>query len=51
MHNQIRILVIDDEKVIRDGCTRILSKDGYLLFLQRMARLDLPSSIKHRNLM
>ena len=31
MHNQIKILVIDDEKVIRDGCTRILSKDGYLV--------------------
>jgi glycine cleavage system H protein len=31
MHNQIKILVIDDEKVIRDGCTRILSKDGYFV--------------------
>ena len=28
MLNQTRILVIDDEKFIRDGCARILSKDG-----------------------
>lgn len=29
MPRQIKILVVDDEKVIRDGCTRMLSKDGY----------------------
>ncbi|RKY03416.1 MAG: hybrid sensor histidine kinase/response regulator, partial [Spirochaetes bacterium] len=25
----IKLLVIDDEQIIRDGCTRILSKEGY----------------------
>ena len=26
------ILVVDDEKVIRDGCTRLLSASGYQVF-------------------
>ncbi|NWF94432.1 MAG: response regulator [Syntrophaceae bacterium] len=29
MPDQINILVIDDELVMREGCTRILSKDGW----------------------
>lgn len=29
MQNQARILVVDDEQIIRDGCTRILSKEGW----------------------
>lgn len=29
MPDEINILVIDDEQIIRDGCTRILSKDGW----------------------
>ncbi len=29
MSNQAHILVIDDELIMRDGCTRILSKDGW----------------------
>jgi len=28
----IRILVVDDEKIIRDGCSRILLKEGYEVF-------------------
>ena len=29
MTNQAHILVIDDEQIMRDGCSRILSKDGW----------------------
>jgi PAS domain S-box-containing protein len=29
MCEQVKILVIDDEQIIRDGCSRILSKDGW----------------------
>ncbi len=29
MLDQINILVIDDEQIMREGCTRILSKDGW----------------------
>lgn len=29
MSEQVKILVIDDEQIIRDGCSRILSKDGW----------------------
>jgi two-component system phosphate regulon sensor histidine kinase PhoR len=29
MSDQINILVIDDEQIMRDGCSRILSKDGW----------------------
>jgi PAS domain S-box-containing protein len=29
MPNQANILVIDDEQIMRDGCSRILSKDGW----------------------
>ncbi len=29
MSNQANILVIDDEQIMRDGCSRILSKDGW----------------------
>lgn len=29
MLNQTNILVIDDEQIMRDGCSRILSKDGW----------------------
>ncbi len=29
MQNQASIIVIDDEQIIRDGCTRILSKEGW----------------------
>jgi len=29
MPDQINILVIDDEQIMREGCTRILSKDGW----------------------
>src|SRR5512136_1370251 len=28
MPNQANILVIDDEQIMRDGCSRILSRDG-----------------------
>ena len=27
--NTVRILVVDDEEVIRDGCSRILTREGY----------------------
>ena len=29
MQNPVNILVIDDEQIMRDGCSRILSKDGW----------------------
>ena len=29
MPNQVKILIIDDEQIMRDGCTRILSRDGW----------------------
>ena len=29
MADQVNILVIDDEQIMRDGCSRILSKDGW----------------------
>ena len=29
MNKAVRILVVDDEKVIRDGCRRVLSGKGY----------------------
>ena len=29
MLDQINILVIDDELIMREGCSRILSKDGW----------------------
>ena len=28
--DQVQILVIDDEQIMRDGCSRILSKGGVL---------------------
>ena len=31
MQEQICILVIDDEQIMRDGCSRILSKDGWFI--------------------
>jgi DNA-binding NtrC family response regulator len=27
----VRVLVVDDEKIIRDGCSRILAKEGYTI--------------------
>jgi len=35
MHQEINILVIDDEQVMRDGCKRILSKRGWRVVLAR----------------
>jgi two-component system phosphate regulon sensor histidine kinase PhoR len=32
MSGQVNILVIDDEQIMRDGCSRILSKDGWSIF-------------------
>jgi len=32
LEGTIRILVVDDEKIIRDGCSRILAKEGYEVF-------------------
>jgi signal transduction histidine kinase len=32
MSAQVSILVIDDEQIMRDGCSRILSKDGWSVF-------------------
>src|SRR4030066_809389 len=29
MPDQVQILVIDDEQIMREGCSRILSKDGW----------------------
>jgi len=29
MEEQVTILVVDDEKVIRDGCTLLLQPEGY----------------------
>ena len=29
MNEKIKILVVDDEKIIRDGCSRVLSGKGY----------------------
>lgn len=29
MPNQVKILIIDDEEIMREGCTRILSRDGW----------------------
>jgi two-component system phosphate regulon sensor histidine kinase PhoR len=31
MPNQVQILVIDDEQIMREGCSRILSKDGLVV--------------------
>src|SRR4030043_737340 len=31
MPDQINILVIDDEMIMREGCSRILSKDGWIV--------------------
>jgi len=31
MSDQYTVLVVDDEKVIRDGCTLILQPEGYLV--------------------
>jgi len=31
MPNQVNILVIDDEQIMREGCSRILSKDGLVV--------------------
>ncbi|PIV21353.1 MAG: response regulator, partial [Deltaproteobacteria bacterium CG03_land_8_20_14_0_80_45_14] len=29
MPDQVQILVIDDEQIMREGCSRILSKNGW----------------------
>ena len=29
MDDTIRVLVVDDEKVVRDGCRRVLTDKGY----------------------
>src|SRR5512136_1653690 len=29
MQEEVKILVIDDEEIMRDGCSRILSKEGW----------------------
>ncbi len=31
MEGQIRVMVVDDEKVIRDGCSMLLQPEGYLV--------------------
>ena len=34
MPDQTNILVIDDEQIMRDGCSRILSKDGWSVIMR-----------------
>jgi CheY-like chemotaxis protein len=41
MPNQANILVIDDEQIMRDGCSRILSKDGWAVLTAENGKLGL----------
>ena len=47
--NTVRILVVDDEQIIRDGCSRILAKEGYTVMTagsgeEALERFDLEPS-------
>src|SRR3989339_324503 len=41
MHTQTNILVIDDEQIMREGCSRILSKDGWTVTTAENGNLGL----------
>jgi len=41
MQAQFNILVIDDEQIMRDGCSRILSKDGWSVITTENGKLGL----------
>jgi len=41
MPNQVNILVIDDEQIMREGCSRILSKDGLVVICAENGNLGL----------
>jgi two-component system phosphate regulon sensor histidine kinase PhoR len=41
MPDQVQILVIDDEQIMRDGCSRILSKDGWSVITTENGKLGL----------
>lgn len=48
MNQQIQILVVDDEQVMREGCQRILSKRGWGVALARDGREGLDALKKNR---
>src|SRR4030043_191118 len=41
MPDQVNILVIDDEQIMREGCSRILSKDGLVVICAENGNLGL----------
>jgi two-component system phosphate regulon sensor histidine kinase PhoR len=47
MQEQISILVVDDEQIMRDGCSRILSKDGWSVMTAENGAQGLDQIQKH----
>lgn len=47
MPDQVYILVIDDEQIMRDGCSRILSKDGWSVLTAENGKKGLEEIQRH----
>jgi DNA-binding NtrC family response regulator len=47
MQEQISILVVDDEQIMRDGCSRILSKNGWSVMTAENGAQGLDQIQKH----
>jgi len=47
MPDQVKILIIDDEQVMRDGCTRILSRDGWAVITAENGHQGLDEIRRH----
>jgi PAS domain S-box-containing protein len=47
MPDQVKILIIDDEQVMRDGCARILSRDGWTVITAENGHQGLDEIRRH----
>lgn len=47
MPDKVKILIIDDEQVMRDGCTRILSRDGWTVITAENGHQGLDEIRRH----
>ncbi len=49
MPDQVKILVIDDEQIMRDGCSRILSRDGWTVITAENGHQGLDEIRRHQS--
>src|SRR5512135_586132 len=47
MQEEVKILVIDDEEIMRDGCSRILSKEGWSIMTAENGALGIDRIKEH----